>query len=114
MQNRKKRRNVPLDSAAWLKLRAQVLAEEPLCRMCLAAGYTTPATDVDHINNGAGDYTDDNRRENLQPLCHECHSRKTRAEIEGAEVVEVWGFDRNGFPRDPGHHWNLTGGDGER
>lgn len=114
MQNRKKRRLVELDSAKWLKLRAQVLTEEPLCRMCAAAGYTTPATDVDHIINHSGDFTDDNRRENLQPLCHECHSRKTRAEIEGADVIEVWGFDQNGFPRDPDHHWNLTGGDGER
>lgn len=109
----KKRRHVPLNSAAWLKLRAQVLADEPLCRMCAAAGYTTPATDVDHIDNGAGDYTDDNSRDNLQPLCHECHSRKTRAEIEGADVIEVYGFDRDGFPLNPDHHWNLTtDGDG--
>lgn len=104
----KKKRNVPLDSAAWLKLRAQVLADEPLCRHCMAAGYVTPATDVDHIENGTGDYSDDNSRENLQPLCHPCHSRKTRAEIDSADYCEVYGFDKNGCPLDPGHHWNMS------
>lgn len=102
----KKRRNVPLNSAAWLKLRARVLNEEPLCRMCKEYyGEVTPATDVDHIENGTGDYTDDNRREALQPLCHECHSRKTRAEIEGGQI-EVLGCDVNGVPLDPAHPWN--------
>lgn len=101
----KKRRHLPLDGAAWLKLRAQVLADEPLCRHCVATGYVTPATDVDHIVNGQGDYTDDNSRDNLQALCHECHSRKTRAEIDGGQV-EVLGCDANGIPLDPAHPWN--------
>lgn len=100
----KKRRHVPLNSTAWLKQRAQVLAEEPLCRLCLASGYTTPATDVDHIHNGEGDYTDDNSRENLQPLCHECHSRKTMAETQG-RGVGVPGCDLSGIPLDPDHPW---------
>ncbi|MCE8002153.1 HNH endonuclease signature motif containing protein [Billgrantia ethanolica] len=104
MQPKKKRRNVPLNSAAWLKLRAQVLAEEPLCRTCMASGIVTPATDVDHIHNGTGDFTDDNRREALQPLCASCHSRKTRAEMNG-EAVTVPGCDVNGIPLDPSHPW---------
>lgn len=104
MQRQKKRRNVPLNSAAWLALRAQVLAEEPLCRTCMVSGIVTPATDVDHIVNAEGDYTDDNSRENLQPLCHECHSRKTRAEMNG-EAAAVPGCDVNGIPLDPDHPW---------
>ena len=99
----KKRRTLSLNSTAWKTLRAQVLAEEPLCRMCTARGLVVPATDVDHINNNTGDYTDDNRREALQSLCHECHSRKTAAEM-GKSVT--WGCDVNGNPLDPDHPWN--------
>lgn len=97
-----KERTVSLKSAAWQKLRAQVLAEEPLCRACMDDyGIVTPATDVDHINNDG----DDNRRENLQSLCHECHSTKTRAEMQGNSVT-VKGCDENGWPLDPDHFWN--------
>ncbi|WP_110647554.1 HNH endonuclease [Salinicola peritrichatus] len=100
----KKQRRVPLSSAAWRKLRAQVLAEEPLCRQCVALGIVTPATDVDHIDNAEGDYTDDNSRENLQPLCHECHSRKTMAETQGRGATVI-GCDTSGMPLDPDHPW---------
>lgn len=59
----------------WRKLRATQLAMEPLCRECLANGRTTAATDVDHIvarrDGGSDGY------ENLQSLCHSCHSSKT-------------------------------------
>ena len=56
--------------ATWRRLRILVLREEPLCRHCSAA-----ATDVDHIVPLAVGGTHD--RENLCPLCHACHSRKT-------------------------------------
>ncbi|MCS2609375.1 HNH endonuclease [Halomonas dongshanensis] len=100
----KKLRNVPLNSGAWRRLRAQVLADEPLCRQCAALGIVTPATDVDHIVNQSGDYTDDNRREALQPLCHECHSRKTMAETQGRGGALV-GCDTSGIPLDPASPW---------
>ena len=93
-----KARVVSLSSAAWQRLRAQVLAEEPLCRWCLLLGYYVGSTDVDHINNNG----DDNRRENLAGMCHECHSRKTAAEM-GKRVS--YGCDVNGLPLDPNHHW---------
>ena len=59
----------------WRRRREQVLSREPLCRSCSDQGKTVEATDVDHIVPLAdgGDHSDDN----LQPLCHECHSRKT-------------------------------------
>jgi hypothetical protein len=60
---------------AWQKLRAQVLAEEPLCRIC-----KSPATDVDHIRpiaEGGPRLS----RANLQPLCHKHHSAKTMRAI---------------------------------
>lgn len=101
----KKRRHLPLNSAAWARLRAQVIAEEPLCRHCLARGLVSPTTDVDHIINGEGDYSDDNSRENLQGLCRPCHSQKTRVEMGDGELM-LAGCDTTGRPIDPNHHWN--------
>lgn len=62
----------------WLKTRAVVLLKHPLCVACLRKGKTARATDVDHIvprRSGGADTLD-----NLQALCHSCHSQKTRAE----------------------------------
>ncbi len=43
--------------------------------MCSASGCTQPATCVDHVRPLADGGTNDD--ENLQSLCHSCHSRKT-------------------------------------
>ena len=94
------RRTLKLNGSAWQKLRASVLAGEPLCRHCAARGLTVPATDVDHMNGA-----DDNRLESLQPLCHECHSRKTAKE-NGKNVA--YGCDASGTPADPSHYWNQA------
>lgn len=99
----KKKRKISLNSLAWKRLRAEVLASEPLCRMCTARGLVVPATDVDHIVDSRDDFTDDNSRENLQALCHECHSLKTAASM-GKSVT--WGCDVKGKPLDPNHPWN--------
>ena len=60
--------------ARWRRLRERILSEEPLCRICGRA----EAKHVDHIVPKARGGTDD--RDNLQPLCHSCHSRKTAEE----------------------------------
>jgi len=99
----KKRRTLSLNSTAWKNLRAQVLAEEPLCRMCSARGLVVPATDVDHIEDSRDDFTDDNSRENLQSLCHTCHSLKTAASMDKSIYL---GCDVKGNPLDPNHPWN--------
>ena len=101
--SQKKRRNLPLNSAAWKRLRMAVLAGEPLCRMCAARGVVERATEVDHIVNGVGDYSDDNSKENLQPLCRPCHSLKTANDM--GKNINL-GCDVNGFPLDPNHFWN--------
>ncbi len=66
------------------------------------------ATDVDHIS---GDPSD-NSRENLQGLCHECHSSKTARERNGKP--RVMGCDVNGMPLDPNHPWAKVCADLEK
>lgn len=78
-RDRQAMRALPTNSAAWRRLRARILAGEPLCRACARTGLLTPATDVDHED---GDATN-NDEMNLQPLCHRCHSTKTAAENGG-------------------------------
>jgi len=59
-----------------IKLRAILLAQEPLCRECNAKGRTTAATIADHIVSlakGGAAYD----LANLPPLCRPCHDRKT-------------------------------------
>jgi len=98
-----KRRTLPLNGAAWARLRAEVLAEQPLCVDCKAMGYVTPATEVDHIRDSRADYSDDNSRENLAGRCTPCHSRKTAASMGKATSA---GCDVRGRPLDANHHWN--------
>lgn len=92
-------RTLALNGAAWRRLRAAVLAAKPLCVHCLDRGLLIAATDVDHRDN---DPTN-NDRDNLDPLCHQCHSRKTQADM-GKRVSH--GCDINGMPMDPSHPWN--------
>ncbi len=59
----------------WRRLREMVLASSPLCAECERRGVVTLATDVHHIvakRDGGLDEI-----ENLEPLCHACHSRIT-------------------------------------
>lgn len=93
------RRTLPLNSAAWQKLRAVILCEQPLCEDCRKRGHVVLATDVDHVS---GDPSD-NSRQNLQSLCHSCHSRKTAAD-HGKNARQ--GCDMHGMPLDPRHPWN--------
>jgi 5-methylcytosine-specific restriction protein A len=60
--------------------RAKCLARDPFCVVCQAAGLLEVATDVDHIEPHHGDPARFWCLENLQSLCHRCHSRKTAAE----------------------------------
>lgn len=88
------RRLLPLNGRAWQKLRAAVLAEEPLCVDCLAMGRTEPSTDCDHADGDPGN----NARSNLVGRCHSCHSIKTAADhgkstrqaIDLAGMPQAW------------------------
>jgi hypothetical protein len=65
---------------AWAKIRAMVLAEEPLCRVCQAKSppRVSASTEVDHIvaleDGGAEE------RANLCGICRACHAEKTSRE----------------------------------
>lgn len=61
----------------WLKLRRRILTDEPLCRLCLAVGRVTAATEIDHIHAlhlGGAEFDPANCR----PLCRDCHLDVTR------------------------------------
>lgn len=75
--------------ARWQALRKRFILQHPYCERCLKEGRITPATDVDHIKPHRGCprlLFDEN---NLQALCHECHSRKTATEDGGFGNVKV-------------------------
>ena len=62
-------------------LRPGQLLREPYCRECAKHGMRVRATDVDHIEPHKGSWKRFTDRDNLQSLCHSCHSRKTLAEM---------------------------------
>lgn len=74
-------------------LRPGQLLREPFCRECARHGIRTPATDVDHIRDHRGDWVLFTAQDNLQSLCHSCHSRKT--------MRDLW-RNRRGKPGDCG------------
>ena len=92
------------DTTIWRRFRAQQLRRDPLCAMCLSIGIVRAGVDVDHIVpiKDGGEPFDFS---NVRSLCHEDHSRVTRAAQYGREVV-IKGCDVNGMPLDPGHWWN--------
>lgn len=95
---RPKQRDLPLTGKAWRLLRADVLADEPLCRHCALGGIVRAAEHVDHILNS--DHNN-NERSNLQALCSSCHSVKTAEDIHGKK----FGFDAEGYSLDPDDDW---------
>ena len=62
-------------------LRPMQLAKEPFCRSCSAAGLRVRAEEVDHIVDHKGNMALFTDPDNLQSLCHGCHSSKTMKEL---------------------------------
>ena len=63
--------------AKWRRARKRFLQRHPLCANCLSQGVLTPATVVDHIVPHRGDRALFWDEKNWQPLCKNCHDRKT-------------------------------------
>lgn len=68
------------NTSRWKKLRKQFLQEHPLCVECKFKGAIKAATVVDHIEAHKGDEGLFWNQSNWQPLCKECHDRKTAKE----------------------------------
>ncbi|MFL9933603.1 HNH endonuclease signature motif containing protein [Paraburkholderia sp. RL18-103-BIB-C] len=91
------------NSPRWRRLRAAHLHEHPCCVMCLAQGYDTTATVVDHRCPHHGNLRLFFDPSNLQSLCKPHHdSSKQWEERRGIEP----GCDANGNPLDARHPWN--------
>lgn len=84
----------------WRKVRALVLADEPLCRMCKEQDRVTAATVVDHIVRVR--VRPDLRldMENLQPLCKPCHDSAAQSRDRRGYLK---GVGSDGYPIDPNH-----------
>jgi 5-methylcytosine-specific restriction protein A len=67
----------------WRKAREGFLKHNPLCKSCEARGKITAATVVDHIKPHKGDKVLFWERANWQPLCKQCHDRKTATDDGG-------------------------------
>ena len=68
--------------AVWTdELRPGQLMREPFCRECAKRGVRRRATDVDHVVDHKGDWALFTDPDNLQSLCHSCHSQKTWREM---------------------------------
>lgn len=69
-----------MNSKRWRELRAKTLRERPYCERCKASGRLTPSKAVHHIKpiESGHSYAEYERLaydpENLQALCHQCHS----------------------------------------
>ena len=79
---------------AWRKLRAQVLIEEPLCRIQIEDVCTLVSTQVDHIIPVALRPDLDLVRGNLQGACAPCNRFKGQSGIptESSGHAEALGF----------------------
>ena len=63
--------------ARWRAARMRYLKKHPLCLSCRQEGALTPATVVDHVIPHRGDMHLFWDEKNWQPLCKDCHDRKT-------------------------------------
>jgi 5-methylcytosine-specific restriction protein A len=72
--------------------RKRRLTLEPLCRHCLARGYTTAATTPDHIIPLHKGGTDEDS--NIQCLCESCHRTKTAKDMgyRGTQQLDADGW----------------------
>lgn len=67
----------------WRKASKTYLLSHPFCIRCLQQGKYEKATVVDHITPHKGNQLLFWDRNNWQPLCKQCHDRKTATEDGG-------------------------------
>ena len=76
-----------MNSQRWRNLRAETLKAKPYCERCEAKGWKIPAKVVHHVKPIESGHSNEEYiklaydPENLQALCHKCHSYIHRNEI---------------------------------
>jgi 5-methylcytosine-specific restriction protein A len=77
-------RRLTYSTGRWSRVRAALLREQPMCRACEADGRLVPATVADHIEPHRGSVGKFWAAvpEGLQPLCADCHRRKSACEAK--------------------------------
>ena len=77
----------------YRRWRARILRNEPLCRSCRKSGLTVAAEHIDHIEPAHLAPKRFWDRDNIQPLCRECHESKHEGErltIDTIRERELW------------------------
>ena len=92
------KRNEPLHTTRWRKIRDSKLGVHPLCERCERYGRDVLATVVHHIDKNERN----NRYQNLESLCRDCHEKEHRRKADT-------GCDVNGIPTSREHHWRKDG-----
>lgn len=85
----------------WMRIRAAILARDPICQTCEAKGRVRPSTIVDHVRPLSLGGTDD--PSNLAGTCSDCHRDKTAresAEAQGRTYRHRPRFAADGWPVD--------------
>ena len=78
------------NSKVWKDARhISMLRHDSLCQECLRNGLYTKADVVDHIVELRDDYSRRLDQSNLEPLCHDCHNKKTYREKQRREENKI-------------------------
>ena len=80
----------------WRKIRLHVLADQPICELCEAEGYVTPAIEVHHIQPIS--HRPDLRLEptNLMALCVPCHKSEDERRRQSEKTCDqIASMDQN-------------------
>ncbi len=91
------------NSKAWEKQREYILKRDHY--LCTEPGCHNPATEVHHIieltERNINDINICLSENNLRSLCHDCHTRITKAmkaNDRSGNILAPIGFDHNGYP----------------
>jgi 5-methylcytosine-specific restriction protein A len=71
------------NSTAWRRVRAVVLARDPVCVLCLKLGRVTISTIADHIKERKAHPELALDADNCRGTCSPCHSQRTRLREQG-------------------------------
>ncbi len=85
----------------WMKIRAEIRREQPLCPRCKESGRVRGWEEVDHIVSLSDGGTND--RSNLVGLCKDHHRNKTNRDRGFKGKIT---FNEHGMPLDHDHPWN--------